>query len=77
VRAADAEKNELRPHLREQWVIPPQENADFVAAMEDVLEVYRRPYDPQRPVVCLGCIPHFVIWHGCIMTGPLEFTQGG
>ena len=21
--------------------------------MEDVLEVYRRPYDPQRPVVCL------------------------
>jgi hypothetical protein len=34
-------------------VIPPKENADFVAAMEDVLEVYRRPYDPQRPVVCL------------------------
>jgi len=34
-------------------VIPPQQNAEFVAAMEDVLEVYRRPYDPQRPVVCL------------------------
>lgn len=34
-------------------MIPPQENADFVAAMEDVLEVYRRPYDAQRPVVCL------------------------
>jgi hypothetical protein len=34
-------------------VIPPKENAEFVAAMEDVLEVYRRPYDPQRPVVCL------------------------
>jgi transposase len=34
-------------------VIPPKENADFVAAMEDVLEVYRRPYDPKRPVVCL------------------------
>jgi transposase len=39
--------------LKEQWVIPPQQNAEFVAAMEDVLEVYRRPYDPQRPVVCL------------------------
>jgi DDE superfamily endonuclease len=24
-----------------------------VAAMEDVLEVYSRPYDPQRPVVCM------------------------
>ena len=34
-------------------MIPPKENAEFVAAMEDVLEVYRRPYDPQRPVVCL------------------------
>lgn len=39
--------------MKEQWVIPPQQNAEFVAAMEDVLEVYRRPYDPQRPVVCL------------------------
>jgi hypothetical protein len=34
-------------------VIPPQANADFVCAMEDVLEVYKRPYDPERPVVCL------------------------
>jgi len=34
-------------------VIPPERNAEFVANMEDVLEVYRRPYDPKRPVVCL------------------------
>jgi len=34
-------------------VIPPKANAEFVCAMEDVLEVYPRPYDPQRPVVCL------------------------
>jgi transposase len=34
-------------------VIPPKENAEFVAAMEDVLEVYRRPYNRERPVVCL------------------------
>jgi len=39
--------------MKEQWVIPPEQNAEFVAAMEDVLEVYRRPYDPRRPVVCL------------------------
>ena len=30
-------------------MIPPHANAEFVCAMEDVLEVYTRPYDPQRP----------------------------
>jgi hypothetical protein len=39
--------------LKEQWCIPPQSNAEFVAAMEDVLEVYHRPYDEKRPLVCL------------------------
>jgi hypothetical protein len=34
-------------------VIPPATNAAFVAAMEDVLEVYTRPHDPARPLVCL------------------------
>jgi len=34
-------------------VIPPEQNAEFVARMEDVLEVYQRPYDPKYPVVCL------------------------
>ena len=34
-------------------MIPPEANASFVAAMEDVLEVYQRPHDPACPVVCL------------------------
>jgi hypothetical protein len=34
-------------------VIPPEQNADFVMHMEDVLEVYRRPHDPKKPVVCM------------------------
>ena len=34
-------------------MIPPKENADFVAHMEDVLEVYKRPYNPAYPVVCM------------------------
>jgi transposase len=33
-------------------VIPPKANAEFVCAMEGVLEVYARPHDPKRPVVC-------------------------
>jgi hypothetical protein len=32
-------------------VIPPKANAEFVACMEDVLELYKRPYDPKRPVL--------------------------
>jgi hypothetical protein len=50
---ADAKKHTLKPHLQKQWVIPPDANAAFVAGMEDVLEVYQRPYDPTCPVVCL------------------------
>jgi hypothetical protein len=35
------------------WCIPPNQNAAFVANMEDVLAVYARPYDPKCPVVCM------------------------
>ena len=46
-------KNILKPHRKQQWVIPPDASAAFVADMEDVLEVYQRLHDPQRPLVCL------------------------
>src|ERR1700722_4723972 len=52
-RASNAKKNELRPHLKKMWCIPPKQSAEFVYHMEDVLEVYKRPYDPKRPVVCM------------------------
>ena len=51
--AADAEKNELKPWLKECWCIPPQGSAEFVCAMEDVLEVYHRPYGDNEVLVCL------------------------
>ena len=36
------------------WCIPPPgADAEFVSAMDDVLDVYHRPYDEGRPVVCL------------------------
>ncbi|GHU74690.1 hypothetical protein AGMMS49992_16880 [Clostridia bacterium] len=35
------------------WCIPPKQNAEFVAKMEDTLEVYARPYDKEHPVVCM------------------------
>jgi hypothetical protein len=45
-------KNELKPWLKEQGCIPEGQSAELVCAMEDVLEVYHRPYDPKRPQVC-------------------------
>ena len=35
------------------WCIPPEHNAEFACAMENVLEVYKRPYDLKHPVVCM------------------------
>jgi hypothetical protein len=37
----------------EYWVIPPAADAEFVAGMEEVLETYAQPYDPQCPVLCM------------------------
>ncbi|MBW1847670.1 MAG: IS630 family transposase, partial [Deltaproteobacteria bacterium] len=49
----DFKKNELKPWLKNQWCIPPKSNAAFVCAMEDILDVYKRPYDPDFPLVCM------------------------
>jgi transposase len=54
-------KNELKPHLSKYWKIPPECNAAFVANMEDVLDVYQRPYDPAYPVVCMDESPKQLI----------------
>ena len=49
----DAQKNEIKPWLKQPWVIPPKAGAAFVAPMEDVLDTYEKPYDSRRPVVCV------------------------
>jgi transposase len=38
-------------------VIPPGRSGEFVARMEDVLEVYHRPFDERRPLVCIDEVP--------------------
>ena len=43
------------------WIIPPDKNSEFVANMEQVLDVYKRPYDPQFPVVCMDESPKQLI----------------
>jgi DDE superfamily endonuclease len=49
---AVVEKNVLRPWLKCQWCFP-RPGSEFVWRMEDVLDVYCRPYDEQKPLVCL------------------------
>lgn len=44
--------NEIKPWQLKSWCIG-KPSAKFVAKMEDVLDVYARPYDPRFPVVCL------------------------
>jgi hypothetical protein len=42
-------------------VIPPEHNGSFVANMERVLDVYKRPFDPLHPVVCMDESPKQLI----------------
>ena len=42
-------------------MIPPEHNGSFVANMERVLDVYKRPFDPLHPVVCMDESPKQLI----------------
>jgi len=42
-------------------VIPPEQNGDFVANMEMVLGIYKRPFDQRFPVVCMDESPKQLI----------------
>ncbi|MDT0321433.1 IS630 family transposase [Streptomyces millisiae] len=43
--------------------MPAKGNGEFVARMEDVLDVYVRPYDPAVPVVCMDEKPYQLLDH--------------
>ena len=44
--------HDLKPWREKMWVVADLDD-DYIIKMEDVLETYERPYDPQQPVVCL------------------------
>ena len=50
---AHSQKSAIKPWLKGQWSIPPKQDGSFVWRMEDVLEVYTRPYEERFPQVCL------------------------
>jgi transposase/DNA-binding XRE family transcriptional regulator len=46
------EESDLKPWQQKQWCVT-ELNDEYIKRMEDVLDVYERPYDPNCPVVCL------------------------
>lgn len=49
-------ENDVKPWRRDMWCIP-QVDAEYVARMEDLLDLYAETPDPKRPVVCLDESP--------------------
>ncbi len=49
-------ENELQPWRQKMWCIP-EINGEYVARMEDVLDLYAQDPDPRRPVVCFDESP--------------------
>lgn len=62
----------MKPWQHEAWCIPTVD-ADFVAAMEDVLDLYAQPYDPEVPLVCFDEKP--LVVHGEVKE-PLPVKPG-
>lgn len=54
-------------------MIPPEQSSDFVAHMEQVLDVYKRPYNKDYPVVCMDESPKQLIESGRL---PVPMKQG-
>lgn len=48
--------NDLKPWRKDMWCIP-KVDAEYVARMEDVLDLYTQAADPQQPVVCFDESP--------------------
>jgi transposase len=49
-------ENQLKPWRKDMWCIP-QVDGEYVARMEDVLDLYAEEPDPKRPVVCFDESP--------------------
>jgi transposase len=49
-------ENDLKPWRRKMWCVP-KVDAEYVARMEDVLDLYAEAPDPSRPVVCFDESP--------------------
>ena len=65
--ATNTGRNSIAGDKLHYWVIPPEQDAEFVAAMEEVLETYAQPDAAQQPVLCMdeqmSALPFFRACH--------------
>ena len=65
-------ENDLKPWRKDMWCIP-KVDAAYVAAMEDVLDLYAEVPDPKRPVICFDESPTQLIGE---VRQPIPATPG-
>ena len=65
-------ENELKPWRQKMWCVP-EVDGEYVARMEDVLDLYAEAADPQRPVVCFDESPTQLIGE---VRQPIPATPG-
>lgn len=79
-------EHDLKPWQEKMWCIG-KLDAEYIARMEDILDVYQRPHDPKYPVVCVDEKPVALISDGrerIMPEGPgeilkkdYEYVRGG
>ena len=52
--------------MKKQWCIPAKSSSEFVARMEDVLETYALPYNPEIPLICMDEQPIQLVDHSFV-----------
>src|SRR5258708_4960960 len=62
-------ENQLKPWQKKMWCIP-KVDAEFVARMEDVLDLYAETPDEKRPVVCFDETPRQLIGEARVQVAP-------
>jgi hypothetical protein len=65
-------ENDLKPWRKDMWCIP-QVDGEYVARMEDVLDLYAEAPDPKRPVICFDESPSQLIGE---VRQPIPATPG-
>jgi hypothetical protein len=72
--------------LKKQWCIPSKQSGEFAARMEDVLEVYSLPYDPEIPMICMDEQPYQLLGDsrqpipmepGCVAKHDYQYVREG
>lgn len=55
--------HQIKPWLQKMWCVPDL-NDEYIRRMEDVLDLYERPYDARTPVICVDEKPTQLLGDG-------------